>query len=383
MSLDSFQQRFRELYASDAAIFRAPGRVNLIGEHTDYNDGFVMPAALGFSTWVGIAKRDDGRLRVHSTHFDKGVEFSVNALAGAPTHHWSDYVRGVAAVLQASGHSVSGANLLIESDVPLGVGLSSSAALEVSVALALTWVSDIELGDLELVKVCQRAEHEFAGTRCGIMDQFIARFGRTARALLLDCRSLRYELLPVPEGVRIVICNSMVRHALAAGEYNLRRHDCEEGVRSLQEFLPAIKALRDVSSGDLEQYRDSLSPQVYRRCRHIVTENERTLLAADALRANDTFRFGELMYGSHRSLRDDFQVSCLELDVLVDTAKQCDGVHGARMTGGGFGGCTINLVADDAVEAFRLQITKGYEKATNKAPAIYVCSAADGAGRLA
>jgi galactokinase len=382
MLLGSFQQRFCELYADHPAVFRAPGRVNLIGEHTDYNDGFVMPAALGFSTWVGINKRDDGRLRVYSTHFDESVEFRVDALAGPPTHHWSDYVRGVAATLRASGHTISGANLLIESDVPLGAGLSSSAALEVSTALALTWASGIKIDDLEVVKLCQRAEHEYAGTRCGIMDQFISKFGRADHALMLDCRTLNYELLPVPADVSIVICNSMVRHALAAGEYNLRRRDCEEGVRVLREFRPKIKALRDVSVTDLERFEDELAPRVYLRCRHIVTENERTLLAANALRSNDVQRFGELMYGSHRSLRDDFEVSCSELDALVDVAKQCDGVYGARMTGGGFGGCTVNLVANDAVEEFRLHVTDGYKKATGKVPAIYVCRAADGAERL-
>jgi galactokinase len=383
MSLGSFQQRFRVLYGTDPAIFRAPGRVNLIGEHTDYNDGFVMPAALGFATWVGTAKRNDKTLRVHSAHFNESVELSIDALARSPSHHWSDYVRGVAALLQASGHTISGASVLIESDVPLGAGLSSSAALEVAAALALTWASDATLGDLELVKLCQRAEHEYAGTHCGIMDQFIATFGRTNHALLLDCRSLKYELLPVPAGVSIVICNSMVKHALASGEYNLHRRDCEQGVKLLREIMPEIKALRDVSLADLNQYKDKLLPQVYRRCRHVVTENQRTLLAGEALRVNDVRRFGELMYESHRSLRDDFEVSCSELDALVDVSKTCEGVYGARMTGGGFGGCTVNLVAMDAAEEFCLHIADAYKKVTGNTPAIYVCSTADGAGRLA
>ena len=383
MVLLSFQQRFRELCGGEAAIFRAPGRVNLIGEHTDYNDGFVMPAALGFSTWVGLAKRADGQLRVHSMHFNETVEFDVAALAGPPTHHWSDYVRGVAAVLREAGHEVSGADLLIESDVPLGAGLSSSAALEISTALAMTWASDIKIDDLELVKLCQRAEHEFAGTRCGIMDQFISRFGRADHALMLDCRSLQYELVPVPPGVRIVICNSMVRHSLAAGEYNLRRRDCEEGVRILRGYLPGIKALRDVSSTDLERHKDVLSARVYRRCRHIVMENERTLQAAGALRGNDVRRFGELMYQSHWSLRDDFEVSCSELDVLVNFAKESRGIYGARMTGGGFGGCTVNMVSSDVVEEFQRHIVDGYAAAVGITPALYVCSAAEGAGRLA
>lgn len=382
-SINSFQKRFHDLFGSDPAVFRAPGRVNLIGEHTDYNDGFVMPAALEFATWVGIAKSTPGKLRIHSTHFNESVEYSLDALAGPPRHHWSDYVRGVAAILQRSGVVLHGADMLIESDVPLGAGLSSSAALELSSALALTWISNASGDDLELVKMCQRAEHEFAGTRCGIMDQFIARFGRIGHALRLDCRSLRYELVPIPEDVRLVICNSMVKHALAGGEYNQRRQDCEEGVRKLQRSLPEIRALRDVPPSELEEHKAELPPRVYRRCRHVVTENLRTELAAEALRSNNVRRFGELMYESHASLRDDYEVSCSELDLLVELAKQCDGVIGARMTGGGFGGCTVNLVTATAAEQFRERIAEAYRQRTGISSDVYICSAAEGAGRLA
>jgi galactokinase len=382
-SIPAFQERFRQRYGSDCAVFRAPGRVNLIGEHTDYNDGFVMPAALGFSTWVGIARTESPKLRIHSTHFNESVDLPLNGLAGPPTHHWSDYVRGVAAVLQSSGYPVCGADLLIESDVPLGAGLSSSAALEVSSALAFVWASEARVDDLELVKICQKAEHEFAGTRCGIMDQFIARFGRSGHALLLDCRTLNYELVPIPDDVRLVICNSMVKHALAGGEYNRRRQGCEEGVRTLQRSIPGIGALRDVSLADLERYKDKLSPQVYRRCHHVVTEDERTQAATAALKLCDPGKFGELMYESHRSLRDDYEVSCSELDLLVQLASQCEGVFGARMTGGGFGGCTINLVAASATEEFRMSIAKEYGEKTGISPDVYICSATDGAGRLA
>jgi galactokinase len=372
--------QFQNLYGERPRIFRAPGRVNLIGEHTDYNDGYVMPAAIEFYTWVGAARRRDRCLHVHSEHFAETVELSLDALAGPPRKRWADYVRGVAAVLQAAGYPLVGANLAIHGQVPLGAGLSSSASLEVAVALALASVAEVALPPLEMAKLCQRAEHEYAGTRCGIMDQFIATFGRAGHALMLDCRSLRYESLPIPVDVRLVICNTMVRHELAAGEYNLRRADCEAGVRMLQPSMPAIGALRDVTSADLERHKDVLPQQVYRRCRHVVTENQRVLAASKALQAGDSAGLGRLMYESHASLRDDYEVSCRELDLLVGLASKCEGTYGGRMTGGGFGGCTINLVRADAVIPFQARVTEGYTKATGRFPAVYVCSAAQGAG---
>jgi galactokinase len=282
--------------------------------------------------------------------------------------------------LLAAGYSLSGANLAILGQVPIGAGLSSSASLEVATALALLSVAKVELPPLELVKLCQRAEHEYAGMRCGIMDQFIATFGSAGHALMLDCRSLQYQLLPIPADVRLVICNSMVKHELASGEYNRRRADCEAGVKILQQHLPKVRALRDVTLADLNQYSDLLPPQVNRRCRHVVAENQRVLAAAGALQSGDPARFGQLMYESHASLRDDYEVSCRELDLLADMASKCPGTYGARMTGGGFGGCTINLVRADSVGAFRSRITEEYRVATGRAPAVYVCSAAQGAG---
>ncbi|MBI1740048.1 MAG: galactokinase [Candidatus Koribacter versatilis] len=377
---DSLTQRFERSYGTRPRIFRAPGRVNLIGEHTDYNDGFVMPAAIEFYTWVAADRRGDPVLRVESDQFSEAAEWPLDGLSGAPRKHWSDYVRGVAAVLQAAGCPLSGANLVIHGQVPLGAGLSSSAALEVSTALALLSVSNYQLPPLELAKLCQRAEHEYAGTRCGIMDQFIATFGRSGHALMLDCRSLDYKLLPVPEEARLVICNSMVKHELAAGQYNLRRADCEAGVRLLQQHLPNVRALRDVTLPDLEKHRDELPEVVYRRCRHVVTENQRVLEAADALQSGDLARFGRLMYESHRSLRDDYEVSCRELDLLGELAATGEGVYGARMTGGGFGGCTVNLVRADAADRFQRYIMEAYAKDAGKTPEVYVCSAAQGAG---
>jgi galactokinase len=373
-------ERFRSLYGTSPEIFRAPGRVNLIGEHTDYNDGFVMPAAIDFSTCTAIAPRADRVLVIRSEQFAEANELPLDQLSAPSRKHWSDYVRGVAATLATGGQKLTGANLLISSDVPLGAGLSSSAALEVSVAFALASISGINLSGLEMARLCQRAEHEFAGTHCGIMDQFIAVFGRPGHALMLDCRSLDYTALPIPPNVRIVICNTQVKHELAGGEYNRRRADCETGVAQLKRSLPAIKALRDVTPESLDAHKSELAYVVYRRCRHIVSENQRVLAAAAALTSANMKQFGELMYASHASLRDDYEVSCSELDLLVEIASSIPGVYGARMTGGGFGGCTVNLVDAGAIDDFQAELAGRYRAATGITPPVYVSSAAAGAG---
>ena len=372
-------RQFREMFGTEARIFRAPGRVNLIGEHTDYNDGFVMPAAVGPYTWVAAASRTDRVLQAYSSRFDEQMCMSLDALAGPPRSHWSDFIRGVAARLERAGYGLSGANLVIHGGVPLGAGLSSSASLEVAIALALTSASMIVVPRLELAKLCQAAEHEYVGTRCGIMDQFAVSFGAEGRVLMLDCRTLEYQLLPLPEDVRMIVCNSMVRHELARGEYNRRRADCERGVELLAPEFPGIRALRDVEAAELEEYEDVLPERIYRRCRHVVTENERVLTAAKALQTHDAACFGRLMYESHASLRDDYEVSCKELDLLVDLAAVSTGVYGARMTGGGFGGCTVNLVRSDCAAAFESEIAEKYREVTNVVPDIYVCEPAQGA----
>jgi galactokinase len=274
---------------------------------------------------------------------------------------------------------LKGANLLIRSEVPIGAGLSSSAAIEVSVALAMLSLSGHQVDRKQLALWCQRAENEFAGMRCGIMDQFIACYGRGDHVLKLDCRTLEYELLPMQAGVEIVICNTMVKHKLAAGEYNIRRAQCEEGVRQLAAVLPGVRALRDVSSSQLELHRELLDPVVYRRCRHVVSEDERVLSAASALNERDLRLFGRLMDESHESLRHDYEVSCAELDKMVELARQQEGVLGARMTGGGFGGCTVNLVRTENARAFQRSISDAYQRATGLLPEIYVCRASQGA----
>ncbi len=384
-------QKFVQRFGSLARIYQAPARVNLIGEHTDYNDGFVMPAAIGFSTEVAIAPRSDRKLVIHSENYSEQIEFDLDHLPTAHAGHWRDYAIGVAIMLVRSGKKLTGANLLIDGDVPQGAGLSSSASLEVAVGYAL-----LDLGDstpdysvtehplidrTELALLCQQAENEFVGARCGIMDQFVVSHGQRGNALLLDCRSLEYRLLPLPEATSLAICNTMVKHSIAKGEYNQRRAECEAGVRALSKYLPNVRALRDVTLADLKKYGRDLSEVVLRRCRHVVSENLRVQEAAEALDRRDLPAFGKLMLESHRSLRDDFEVSSAELDIMVELAEKAEGVYGSRMTGGGFGGCTITLVKAESVEAFRQIMQQGYERVTGRKPEIYICTAADGVGR--
>jgi galactokinase len=371
-----------ESRSPEARIFRAPGRVNLIGEHTDYNDGFIMPTAIGFSTTVTVTPRADRTVSVFSDKFSERVEFDLDDRNLLPANHWSDYVRGVAVTLERTGHRLKGATLSISSDVPIGSGLSSSAAIEVATALALLENSGLSLDRLELATICQRAENEFVGMRCGIMDQFISCCGQEGKALLLDCRSLEYKLLPLPEEARLVICNTMVKHALATGEYNRRRAECETGVNHFARGRPSVRALRDVTELELEAAVGDLPELIYSRCRHVITENVRVLEAAAALEQVDLERFGQLMNESHRSLRDDYEVSCAELDLMVQLAQRVPGVFGARLTGGGFGGCTINLVEAETVDEFRRVVAQGYEAATGLVAQIYACSGAAGAGEV-
>jgi galactokinase len=371
-------QSFHPLPESNSRIYRAPGRVNLIGEHTDYNDGFVMPVAIDFSTWVAVSPRNDRLVLVYSESFREQVTLDLDDLTAQPKGHWSDYVQGVARTLEQAGYRLKGAQLEIRGDVPIGAGLSSSASIEVATGYALLQHSGFAVDRLELSRLCQLAENDFVRMRCGIMDQFVACHGQEGKALLLDCRSLEYELLPLPEDVRLVICNTMVKHRLAGSEYNKRRGECEAGVRHLAQAVPEIRALRDVSLADLESHGRDMTDVIYRRCRYVINENARVLQAKTALENENLSEFGQLMNESHSSLRDDYEVSCRELDVMVDLASEVSGVLGARMTGGGFGGCTINLVRSDAVKQFQRAVREQYQSATGIIPEIYVCRAAAG-----
>jgi galactokinase len=382
----ALEQRFVQLFGESPRIYQAPGRVNLIGEHTDYNDGFVMPAAIGFYTRAAVAPRPDRKLAIHSENYSEQVEFDLDHLPATGAGHWSDYVVGVVKMLVRSGNKLGGVNLLVDGTVPLGAGLSSSASIEVAVGYALLDLAESStITRTQLALLCQRAENEFVGARCGIMDQFVASHGKRGQALLLDCRSLdlEYRQLPSPEVAVLAICNTMVKHSIAKGEYNQRRAECEAGVRALSKYLPQVRALRDVTPEDLERYGHELPEVVVRRCRHVIGENARVLKAAAALERGDLPAFGNLMLESHRSLRDDFAVSCSELDLMVELAEGVEGVYGTRMTGGGFGGCTIALVQAGCVEAFRRTVREGYERSTGRKPEIYICAAADGVGRIA
>lgn len=379
----ALMEKFRELYGQSPLVVQTPGRVNLIGEHTDYNEGFVFPAAIGFQTQVAIAERADRRMAITSGNYGERVEYDLTKLPRSARNHWSDYVIGVASELESRLGGLPGANLLLHGNVPQGAGLSSSASLEVAVCKAFLELSGNTLEGVEIARLCQRAENEFVGARCGIMDQFISVHGRNNQALQLDCRTLEYRLLPIPPDVRLVICNTMVRHSLSGGEYNLRRAECEAAARFFAERIPGVKSLRDVTLEDFEKFGKEMPAVIQKRCRHVLTENQRVLKAAEALQAGDLGLFGRLMANSHTSLRDDFEVSCEELDLMVQLAEQNAGIYGARMTGGGFGGCTVNLVQEDQVESFRKNVAAGYEKATGRAPEIYVSLAADGAGRVA
>jgi galactokinase len=371
--------QFRARFGSDAQVYRAPGRVNLIGEHTDYNGGFVLPAAIDFYCWVAAAPRNDRRLIIHSENFGQDAEASLDSLTPQGNKQWSNYPFGVAWAIEGAGKRLRGANLLIDGDVPLGSGLSSSAAIEVAVGLALLQQSGVDVDRTELARLCQKAENEFVGARVGIMDQFVACHGRAFHALLLDCRSLEYTFVKLPPGIQLVICNTMVKHEIASGEYNHRRAECEEGVRKLRAVLPEIWALRDVTLEQLAKHRGLLDSKVFSRCWHVVTENARVQLAVAAFERGDIKALGPLMRDSHQSLRDDYKVSCEELDVMVEIASAQPGVAGARMTGGGFGGCTINLVETGAVDTFKENVARQYRARTGLAPEIFVSLAADGA----
>ena len=361
--------------------YRAPGRVNLIGEHTDYNDGFVMPIALDRSTWVAATPRADRLIVARSESYPDVVTIDLDRPPAPRTGHWSDYVAGVAVVLDRATRLL-GADLQIRSDVPIGAGLSSSAALEVACGYALLDLSGGVMDLTGLARACQRAEDEFGGTRCGLMDQFIACHGRAAHALMLDTRTLGTRWLPMPAGAHVMICDTMKRHRLASSEYNARQEDCRAGVRALSRRYPDVRALRDVTRDRLESARGDLSERLYRRCRHVVTENARVEAAADALAARDLSRFGQLMAASHHSLRDDYEVSCAELDAMVAIAMQNDGVYGARMTGGGFGGCVVCLIDERGVANVPGTVARRYEATTGVRPDVWISSAGPGVGRL-
>jgi len=378
--LNELRREFLRFCGREPRFFAAPGRVNLIGEHTDYNQGFVLPMAIDRRTVVAAAAREDRRIRVHSMNMGETADFDLEHPGSGRRGLWWDYVEGMAQTLPLFGVEVPGADLVLVSDVPLGAGLSSSASLEISVGLALWSLSGKPLDRRSLALAGQAAEHRYAGSLCGIMDQFIATFGQAGNALLIDCRSLDIRQVPMvlPE-VLVVICDTRVKHTLSSSEYNVRRSECEQGVELLKKQIPEIRSLRDVNRELFLAHAELLPEPVRQRCRHVVGENVRTQAAVTALKNGDLPEMGRLMAESHSSLRDDYQVSCAELDLLVDLAGSFDGGYGARMTGAGFGGCTVNLVARDHVAAFGEHITEGYSKKTGVEPGVYTSMPSAGA----
>jgi len=375
-----FGRRFGD---GETRVFWAPGRVNLIGEHTDYNEGLVLPIAIDRGTMVAARRRGDRRVKVHTVNLDESAEFDLDGPRSSRAGSWVDYVEGIARSLEARGAWLTGADLLIQSTVPVGAGLSSSAALEMSVGMALLSIAGLEMDGKSLALAGQAAEHEYVGIKCGIMDQYVAAMGAAGHALLIDCRTIESTRVRIGfNDLALAVCDTGVRHALASSEYNRRRAECEQGVRLLAEVLPNIRSLRDVSLDDFQQLQRELPEVIARRCRHVITENYRTLAARALLEDGDGLGFGRLMLDSHASLRDDYEVSCAELDLLSDVAMRVEGTLGARMTGGGFGGCTVNLVRSDALDRFRDFVQREYARVTNVSPAIYLVEPADGAKEI-
>jgi galactokinase len=393
----SLGERLRRLAAAfearfgrrPAAVAAAPGRVNLIGEHLDYNEGHVLPVGIDRSIMVAFAPRQDGRVRLLSLDFEQASAFDLEDIQRDPDAPWSDYVRGVAWALREAGHRLSGLDAALQGDVPVGAGLSSSAALEVAALGAFGAASGLRLERRDLALLGQRAENGFVGVACGIMDQMAAALSRAGHALLIDCRSLEYEAVPLPledsgsggsAGLRMVVADSGVRRALLNSQYNLRRQECQQAAELVATAITdrPVTALRDVRPEDLVRHADSLPPNVLKRARHVVEEERRVLLSVEALRTGDVEAFGEMLDASHRSLRDDYEVSCPELDLLVELAWAQPGVLGSRLTGAGFGGCTVSLVRAEAVEAFREHVVARYCAETGREGRMYVCRAADG-----
>lgn len=375
------QVDFQQRYGYAPLLVRAPGRVNLIGEHTDYNAGFVLPAAVDKEMVFAVGLNGGEQIRLYAHDLDESLELA-NAADISPTEtQWANYLLGVAAQFQQRGVAVPGFDCVMAGTVPMGAGMSSSAALECGLAYALNELLKTGFEKMELARIAQLAEHTYAGVLCGLMDQFASLFGHAGQVVRFDCRSLDYQYFPFDtQACRIVLVNTGVKHSLASTEYNTRRRECERGVAVLQQHYPHIAALRDATMAQLEAHHSEMDGTVFRRCVYVVQENARVEAACRHLEANDLAAFGREMNASHAGLRDDYEVSCVELDVLAEAAQAMPGVFGSRMMGGGFGGCTINLVAPDKVDAFIESMSDGYEQRFGRRPEIYQTTIVDGVG---
>jgi galactokinase len=367
------REKFKSVFPkSEPLIVRSPGRVNLIGEHTDYNNGFVLPAAINKAIYMAVARRSDEELHIVSLDLDRS--YRANTAQIEPSSlHWPDYILGVVQQLQALGHTIGGFNCVFGGDIPLGAGMSSSAALECATAFALNELFGLQLDPLTMVKLSQKAENVFVGVQCGIMDQFASMFGRKNHVIRLDCQSLDFAYVPFNmDGIRIVLLDTNVKHSLASTEYNTRRQQCEAGVRLIQAHRSGVRSLRDVTLEMLEEYVAPVDALVNQRCQYVVEENARLLAATGDLQQGDIAAFGRRMFASHEGLSRKYEVSCPELDFLVEQVKGHPGVIGARMMGGGFGGCTINLVREEAIDELVERIAPLYLRAMNKEMKVYI-----------
>lgn len=359
-------------------LFQAPGRVNLIGEHTDYNDGFVLPAAIDRRILVAANPREDNQVNAYALNFEQWDRFDMQKeISLLPENAWGNYIRSMAWSLLRQGYKLRGMDVVIAGNIPIGAGLSSSAALEVAIGFALLQLSEVEIHRKSLALAAQRAENDFVGMRCGIMDQFISCLGQVDCVMLIDCRNLSYQAKPLPSQVSIVIVDSGVHRGLMDMEYNARRKECENAAKHF-----GVAALRDINMETFQTRAHELSAIIRRRAQHVISENDRTLAAAEALEVDDLTAFGNLMLASHSSLRDDFEVSCVELDMLVDIASSAKGVYGARLTGAGFGGCMVALVEQQATDSLVSTIQANYQSATGRQAAAYICRASEGVSEI-
>jgi galactokinase len=382
MITERLKKIFVEKYNREPLIVRSPGRINLIGEHTDYNGGYVLPAAIDKAVYMAVSLRDDNEIHLTAYDLNEIFSISIDDLKPIGDISWPNYILGAAAQFKENGKLIKGFNAILSSDIPIGAGLSSSAAVECSVVFALNELLQTRIEKIEMVKMAQRAEHEYAGVKCGIMDQFASMFGKKEHVLRLDCRSLQYEYFPLRmEGLKIILLDTGVKHSLASSEYNVRREQCEEGVAMIQKKYADVKSLRDTDIKMIKECVDA-SSLIYRRCKFIVEENMRLLQACEALAVNDIETFGKKMYATHEGLSKEYEVSCPELDFLVNTVKDDTGVIGARMMGGGFGGCTINLVREEAVDNLIQRVTPLYEKTMNLELKNYIVSSENGTSIL-
>jgi galactokinase len=379
MDANKMTRTFREKFGKDPMIVTAPGRVNLIGEHTDYNEGFVLPGAIDKKIMMAIGINETSNINALAMQFDELQTFSITDIK--PAKGWVNYILGVFFhIQQKTKQPLQGVDVIIDGDVPVGGGMSSSAALCCGFGLALNELFDLGLTRLDLVYIGQKTEHTFVGAKVGVMDQFASLHGKAGHLIRLDCRSMEYEYIPFNfPGHKIVMVNSMVHHSLASSEYNVRRSQCEEGVAVLKKFYPSIKSLRDVSVEQVDQHQKDLSPVVYKRCSYVTKEKERLLHGCELLEAGDLAGFGKLMVETHKGLSKDYEVSCPELDFLAEKAMTMKGVLGSRMMGGGFGGCTINIVEARQVQSFSDAIQPAYSKQFGKTPEIYITQIEDGA----